>query len=62
MKCLFVGDVSPTAANAHLFAAVHVGALGEAEPFEKFAHYLDCEAHLDVWMELFKTHNHRNEL
>lgn len=43
-------------------AAVHVGALGEAKHFEKFAHYLDCEAHLDVWMELFKTHNHRNEL
>lgn len=43
-------------------AAVRVGALGEAKHFEKFAHYLDCEAHLDVWMELFKTHNHRNEL
>ena len=43
-------------------AVVRVGALGEAKYFEKFAHYLDCEAHLDVWMELFKTHNHRNEL
>ena len=29
---------------------------------ERFAHYLDCEAHTDVWRELFKTHNHRNEL
>ena len=29
--------------------------------WECFAHYLDCEAHLDVWHELFKTHNHRNE-
>jgi poly-gamma-glutamate synthesis protein (capsule biosynthesis protein) len=28
----------------------------------KFAHYLDCEAHLDVWRELFKTANHTNEL
>ena len=28
----------------------------------KFAHYLDCEAHTDVWRELFKTANHRNEL
>lgn len=27
-----------------------------------FAHYLDCEAHTDVWRELFKTANHRNEL
>ena len=26
-----------------------------------FAHYLDCEAHTDVWKELFKTANHRNE-
>lgn len=26
-----------------------------------FAHYIDCEAHLDVWKELFKTANHRNE-
>lgn len=35
-------------------------------PFEKvggtiFAHYIDCEAHSDVWRELFKTANHRNE-
>lgn len=28
----------------------------------KFAHYLDCEAHTDVWRELFKTANHTNEL
>lgn len=27
----------------------------------KFAHYLDCEAHTDVWRELFKTANHTNE-
>ncbi len=26
------------------------------------AHYLDCEAHLDVWRELFKTWNHTNEI
>lgn len=26
-----------------------------------FAHYLDCEAHSDVWRELYKTANHRNE-
>lgn len=26
-----------------------------------FGHYLDCEAHTDVWRELFKTWNHTNE-
>ncbi len=26
----------------------------------RFAHYLDCEAHTDVWRELFKTWNHTN--
>lgn len=26
-----------------------------------FAHFLDCEAHTDVWREIFKTANHRNE-
>ena len=26
----------------------------------RFAHYLDCEAHHDVWVELFKTANHKN--
>lgn len=26
-----------------------------------FAHYLDCEAHTDVWRELFPTYNHHNE-
>ncbi|NMB95686.1 MAG: CapA family protein [Clostridiaceae bacterium] len=26
-----------------------------------FAHYLDCEAHTDVWRELNKTWNHTNE-
>ena len=43
-------------------AVVRVGETREPKHFEKFAHYLDCEAHLDVWMELYKTHNHRNEL
>ena len=26
-----------------------------------FAHYLDCEAHTDVWRELFPTYNQTNE-
>ncbi len=30
--------------------------------YQMFAHYLDCEAHTDVWRELFKTYNHTNEL
>ena len=25
-----------------------------------FGHFLDCEAHTDVWRELFKTYNHTN--
>ena len=29
--------------------------------YQMFAHYLDCEAHTDVWRELFKTWNHTNE-
>ena len=27
-----------------------------------FAHYLDCEAHTDVWRELFKTAHYTNEI
>ncbi len=27
----------------------------------RFGHYLDCEAHTDVWRELYKTWNHTNE-
>jgi hypothetical protein len=30
--------------------------------YQMFAHYLDCEAHTDVWRELYKTYNHTNEL
>lgn len=29
--------------------------------FDLFSHYLDCEAHTDVWRELFKTYNWTNE-
>lgn len=32
------------------------------DQYQMFAHYLDCEAHTDVWRELFKTWNHTNEL
>jgi len=28
---------------------------------DNFAHYLDCEAHTDVWRELYPTWNHTNE-
>lgn len=32
------------------------------DSFQLFAHYLDCEAHTDVWREIFKTWNHTNEM
>ena len=28
---------------------------------ETFAHFLDCEAHTDVWREYFKTWHHTND-
>ena len=28
---------------------------------ENFAHYLDCEAHTDVWRVLYRTYNYTNE-
>ena len=31
------------------------------EANKRFGHYLDCEAHTDVWRELFPTANHTNE-
>ncbi len=34
--------------------------IGNEKFKEAFAHYLDCEAHTDVWRELFKTWNHTN--
>ena len=43
-------------------AMLRPGAVGEPKHFEKFAHYLDCEAHLDVWQQLFQTNNHRYEI
>ena len=33
----------------------------EPNTVERFAHYLDCEAHTDVWRELFTTWNLTNE-
>ena len=40
------------------------GFLGRYTPeeYQRFAHYLDCEAHTDVWRELFPTWNQTNEL
>ena len=31
------------------------------KPADIFGHYLDCEAHTDVWRELFPTYNQTNE-
>ena len=33
----------------------------DPEIYQRFAHYLDCEAHTDVWRELFPTWNATNE-
>ena len=30
--------------------------------YQMFAHYLDCEAHTDVWRELYKTYNYTNDI
>ena len=30
--------------------------------YQRIAHYIDCEAHRDVVMEIFKTYNYTNEL
>ncbi|MBQ9805951.1 MAG: CapA family protein [Clostridia bacterium] len=40
------------------------GFLGRYTPeeYQRFAHYLDCEAHTDVWRELFPTWNATNEV
>ena len=32
------------------------------DEYQFFAHYFDCEAHCDVWREIFKTWNHTNEI
>lgn len=44
----------------YLAAARHTADTPDKD--ELFAHYLDCEAHRDVWQTLFKTWNHTNEL
>ena len=38
------------------------GVVDGEEGIQKFAHYLDCEAHTDVWRELYPTWNMTNEL
>lgn len=40
------------------------GFLGRYTPeeYQRFAHYLDCEAHTDVWREIFPTWNATNEV
>ena len=41
---------------------IALGKSADPNKEELFAHYLDCEAHTDVWRQLFKTWNHTNEL
>lgn len=54
-------DFCVSQAEKYLKAA---GFLGRYTPdeYQRFAHYLDCEAHTDVWRELFPTWNHTNEI
>ncbi len=42
---------------------IRAACLPDSQPRENhmFAHYLDCEAHTDVWRELFPTYNQTNE-
>ncbi len=40
----------------------HYTPSADPDEYQMFAHYLDCEAHTDVWRELYKTWNHTNEL
>ena len=49
-------------------AELYKGAIKEAcnddsteQQNARFGHYLDCEAHTDVWRELFPTYNQTNE-
>jgi len=44
------------------YRAVALGLSEDLNKEELFAHFLDCEAHTDVWREIFKTWNHTNEL
>jgi len=46
----------------HAFAeSVKENYLANIKPADVFGHYLDCEAHTDVWRELFYTYNWTNE-
>ena len=48
-------------AGAHLPEGHYIMQNGPDE-YQQFAHYLDCEAHTDVWRELYKTYNYTNEI
>lgn len=41
---------------------INLQADGSERAWQHFAHYLDCEAHTDMWHELFPTWNMTNEL
>ena len=44
------------------FRQIANGTYDDSEKEQLFAHFLDCEAHTDVWRVLCKTWNHTNEL
>lgn len=48
--------------ETYLASVANAYAPGSTQVQDKlFGHYLDCEAHTDVWRELFPTANHTNE-
>ena len=46
----------------YIKAASNATPEADLDDMQLFCHYLDCEAHTDVWRELFYTWNHTNEL
>lgn len=48
--------------DVYVLAAQSGGEITKTNTAQFFAHYLDCEAHTDIWRELFKTWNHENEI
>ena len=64
MKTLFLGDIAPYKNGAELFKTKDLSKIfGDVLPITEgrdFGHMLDCEAHTDVWRELFPSWNLTN--
>ena len=48
--------------NTYIKGAARPTLESDLDDMQLFCHYLDCEAHTDVWRELFYTWNHTNEM